>query len=340
MKKIFAGSLRFMLVLVFVLPFVSACGNAEDVRDDLCWFELELSENKRTVSVSEEAVEDVLFGKYYVFSKENEEQELLWDFEHRLMSIELIYPPDYEDLKVGSLRDYFHECLVEECYTKSEELGLSFSDYLREKYSKDSRYYPEAFEYDFNDPDYLLSFAGEYGYRWSVVNCVAKLWGLEADSEEIDKYISEGMSEEKAEYEALKQAVFRCSLENSKIVYRHKSPMFYLLKRKAWDVISTNTGMGGGEYYVVGEDGYAAVYMASFATRGDDLDPYVGEHIFGSSAYFGTYRFSDRDNWDYIVVRCGGGNYMLATFDHWIEEGSSEHDSFVALYGFEPKIHP
>ncbi|MBQ1224011.1 MAG: hypothetical protein IIX84_06975 [Oscillospiraceae bacterium] len=329
-----------MLFVCFVLLFVSACGTAEEVQDDLRWFDLEISGNKQTVSVSAGEVEDVLFGKYYVFSKENEEQELLWDFEHRLMSIELIYPPDYEDIKVGSLRDYFHECLVEECNTKSEELGISFADYVRQNYQKDSRYNPENALYNFNDPDYLRSFAREYGYRWSVVNCVAKLWGLEADSEEIEKYISEGMSEEKAEYEALKQAVFRCSVENSRIVYRHKSPMFYLLKRKAWDAISTNTGMGGGEHYVVGEDGYAAVYMPWFATRGDDLDPYVGEHIYGTSSIYGTYRFADRDNWDYIVVRCGGGDYMLATFDHWIEEAGEEYDNFVALYGVEPKIHP
>ena len=328
-----------MLFVCFVLPFVSACGNAEADQDDLCWFELELSENKRTVSVSEEAVEEVLFGKYYVFSKENEEQELLWDFEYRLMSIELIYPPDYENLKGVPLRDYFHEYLVEECYTKSEELGVSFADYVRQNYQKDSRYNPESPWCDVSSESYFDSIAGEYSYRWSVVNCVAKLWGLEADSEEIDKYISEGMSEEKAEYEALKQAVFRRSVENAKIVYRHKSPWFYLLKQKAWDAISTNTGLEG-SHYVVGDGGYAAVYKPWFATRGDDLDPYVGEHIYGTSSIYGTYRFADRDNWDYIVVRCGGGDYMLATFDHWIEEGGEEYDNFVALYGVEPKIHP
>ncbi|MBQ1955569.1 MAG: hypothetical protein II350_07490 [Clostridia bacterium] len=333
MKRVFCIFLAF----VFALP-LAACGNAEEAPIEYNWIELELGGNKETVSIDMEAMEDLLFGKYYVFSKENEEKELFEDFEHRLVNLGIPFYTD-RDAKVGSIEDYICERLVEESSAGAEALGISFADYVRQNYSGEPKYSSEYIYDDFNSPEFFVPVARLHHTMWTRVNYIAKVWNIEADADAVAEFISRGLTEERAEYEALKQAIFRYSVENAKIVYRHKSPWFYLLVEKAWESISTNPDFVG-YYYVAGEDGYAAVYTSCLGTRGDDLDPYVGERIFGNYFGYGAYRFTDRESWEYLVIRTEYGQYMLATFDHWIAPDSEEYGNYVALYGHEPKIHP
>ena len=333
MKRAFCIFLAF----VFALP-LAACGNAEEAPIEYNWIELELGGNKETVSIDMEAMEDLLFGKYYVFSKENKENELFEDFEYRLVNFMIPFYRDRE-AEVGSIEDYIRESLVEESIVNAEALGISFADYVRQNYSGEPNYSSEYPYDDFSSPECLVPVARLHHSMWTRVNYIAKVWDIEADADEVAEFISHGLTEERAEYEALKQAVYRYTVENAKIVYRHKSPWLYLMIEKAWESISTNPDFVG-YYYVAGEDGYAAVYTSCLGTRGDDLDPYVGERIFGNYFGYGAYRFTDRESWEYLVIRTEKGEHMLAAFDSWIAPDSEEYENYVALYGYEPKIHP
>ena len=322
MKKL--NSVLFLLLLVcLILPLFSACGG---------WGVVE-------VDPDVESIEDAFLGKYYINSKENKEEELWGDFEYRLVSLysSAYFDQDPEIYKIT--RDQIRDMIIEECTLNAVVYGISFEDYVREHYSKDGTYNSESPHCDVNSPYYYSDIASGYYAQWLGVNYLAKLWDIEADQNDISDFLVSGMTVERAKYEALKLAVFNYSVDNSKIVYRHKSPWLYLLVKDFWDTISTN-GNFAGYYYAIGEDGYGAVYVTRFETTGDDLEPYVGEQIFGSSSYLGLFRFTDKDRWDHIVVRRGVSGDILVKFDHWIEEGSSEYDDFVALYGFEPKIHP
>ena len=330
--------LLLLLCVCLLLPMISACGNAEEIQPSQNWIELEFAGNKRTVSMDEEEIEAVLFDKYYVFSREDEETELLWDFEHRLMHIGFTLPPDSQTSYDGGICDAICERITEECTVRSEELGIPFADYVREHYFRlPYCYWSEEVTHP-NNSFYFMDVARAEESLWLRVSYIAELWGLEADSAEVEKFTSEGLAPELAEFEALKLAVFRKSVENAKIVYRHKSPALYLLGEAIMDAVSTDIQLLH-EIYVIGEDGYAAVYSGRFGTRGDDLDPYVGDPVCGISGYWGVYRFADRDSWDSLVER-NGGTYMLVEFDRWVEAEGDDYNAFVAIYGVEPKIHP
>ena len=119
-------------ILLFLLSFVlfttvfASCGRGEEV----CWIELELSGNKSVIALDQEDIQRELFKKYLVCSKENEDAELMLEFERRLVKIGTHYNDETSSESFESVKDYIYAQLLLRCKAGAEETGISLREYI------------------------------------------------------------------------------------------------------------------------------------------------------------------------------------------------------------------
>lgn len=325
-------------ILLFLLSFVlfttvfASCGRGEEVR----WIELELSGNKNFIALNQEDIQRELFKKYHVCSKENEYAELMLEFERRLDTIGTHYDEEKTSESIGSVKDYIYAQLLLRCKAGAEETGISLREYILQS----GLVLPCKYDTPGMSDDHLLSMAVfEISREWYRINYLARLWELEPDEDITRQYLSEGYPAEEAEYRALKQSVFAYVIDRAGVRYSRFPFSLHNFSRMVWHHISYNGDLFH-EIYVVGEDGYAAVYTGLTGTRGQISPDSVGECIWGNRGTCAVFRVYGANDWTYLIESVGNGDLMMARFNRWVTADSEDYDAFVAIYGTEPKLHP
>ena len=256
-------------------------------------------------------VRKLMLGKYYIFSEDDFEQELLWDFENRLYVLcELLgYEPEESAIDARATD------LYEECCVQAENLGISPEDYARQHYLATS--IPMSFlKGELNHEYFYYAALADLRIEWAV-GYLGELWNLE-------------------ESDDMKKVVMDYSVEHSRIVRREKNVNILMKKLDIVFFAFTNAQMLI-PAYVPAEDGYAAMYSEQYRLSWMWLDPFLGELIAGTSSADAIYRLRGSDDWDWIIVR-RNGTYGLYHYLDWYNIDDAFKNEYKAIYGVEPKV--
>ncbi|MBR6772391.1 MAG: hypothetical protein IKM29_03245 [Clostridia bacterium] len=275
------------------------------------------------VSEEEKIANRIMLAKYRLPSKETAREDFEWQYEIRLS--QLLEAHATPTSTAPFISEYSPKTTYEETaqsfISEAESAGVPLLQYVNSVGVRLPYYYDENDVTDPASPKYYLSYTQWYNNSEAATLYLANLWNVKAD-----------------EGETIKDAVIDYCMENSRIVYGYPNPERLISKATRRFGVRNNLGQ---ILYVIGEDGYAAVYNRDSEPMlyAHELAFAAGERVYGTVKPFTVSRFCDSNSWEYLISN-HGGRLTLLKFDHWIKAGSDDHDAFVKIYGFEPKIHP
>ena len=328
MKKI-----RFFTVpaiLLLVMAFTS-CGTkpvANTVVD---------TGNTQIVSIDTKDIRRIMLGTYYISSEDNYDEEILLDFEQKLLFL-----ADVSECNISREElDKEKNILLENSIFEAERQNVALLEYSGLAGYRVPYYEENSWKSNPEDPVYYRTVANDRVLIRAMVEYLADFWELEADAKAVEELVQSGLSNDDAEEIALKNAVMDYSVSNSKITFGGRSFQKLFFKTKILKLFATDTGLGH-EVYVISEDGYAAVYTTAeeIWQINSALEPYEGERIWGTTSSVSVSHVFGDEGWEYLIERTGGGKLGVLKFERWVSAEGVDRDAFISIYGVEPKIHP
>ena len=259
----------------------------------------------------------MMLEKYYISSPEKLDAEFEVLFEQRLLNVAqtVSIPVD------TSNKEAVKNSVAEECVAAADAAGVSAARYASDMGFRSPAYAEGSFADPLN-PDFYYIYAQGLVQIDAAVDYLARLWEIDGE-----------------DGESQKATVMEYCMENAKISYHRPNSKLHLLKGKTVEKLTAKTGPGI-EIFVVGEDGYAAVYTkASAILNHDELRKLQGEQIYGKTGIIGVSHISDAEDWEYLIANIGG-HLALVEFNRFITaEKSNDYHTFVSIYGVEPKLY-